>query len=179
MSPPDAGLLLAGFVLAHAAWNVSDLPKGELLVPLAIVERGKKRELIRFEADTQEAAIGKGKAMMAELGTSVDAWAFARDGLLRDPETGGAVDVLIIDFWAKGMESPANLIQRYEPFAKRRKFRLFGKEFRLLGEPMVSIDGVALQPRDSKPLLEVILRGIQQHSKVAPLWSNWQGAAKQ
>ena len=172
MSLPDAGLLLAGFVLAHAVWNVSDLPKGELLVPLAIIEQGDKRELIRFEADSQEAAIAKGKAMMAELGTSVDAWAFARDGLLRDPETGRAVDVLTIDFWAKGMESPANLIQRYEPSAKRRKFRL-------LDDLMVSIDGVVLQPKDSKTLLEVILRGVQQHPKAAPLWPSWKGATKQ
>jgi hypothetical protein len=172
MSLPNAGLLLAGFVLAHAVWNVSDMPKGELLVPLAIVERGEKRELIRFEADTQEAAIAKGKAMMAELGKSVDAWAFARDGLLRDPETGRAVDAVTIDFWAKGMESPANLIQRYEPFATRRKFRL-------LGEPMVLISGVALQPKDSMPLLEVISRGVQQHPQAAPLWPSWQGAAKQ
>jgi hypothetical protein len=25
---PDAALILSGFVLAHSAWNVSDLPKG-------------------------------------------------------------------------------------------------------------------------------------------------------
>jgi len=39
---PDSVVLLAGFVLAHAAWSVSDLPKGELLVPLAVVETGAR-----------------------------------------------------------------------------------------------------------------------------------------
>ena len=50
---PDSVVLLAGFVLAHAAWSVSDLPKGQLLVPLAVVETGGQRQLLRFEAQTQ------------------------------------------------------------------------------------------------------------------------------
>ena len=53
MVPPDSLMLLAGFVLAHAAWSVSDLPKGELLVPLAVVEKNGQRQLLRFEAQTQ------------------------------------------------------------------------------------------------------------------------------
>jgi len=35
---PDLAVLLAGFVLAHAVWSVADLPSGELLVPLAVIE---------------------------------------------------------------------------------------------------------------------------------------------
>src|SRR2546425_10308417 len=90
ITPPGSGLLLAGFVLAHAAWSVSDLPNGELLAPLAMVERGGHREITRFEAASQAAAIAEGRAAMAKLGTSVDAWAFAREGLIR--ENGGPVD---------------------------------------------------------------------------------------
>lgn len=40
MPVPEATALLAGFVLAHAAWSVSDLPEGQLLVPLAMIEEG-------------------------------------------------------------------------------------------------------------------------------------------
>jgi hypothetical protein len=58
---PDSVVLLAGFVLAHAAWSVSDLPKGQLLVPLAVVETGGQRQLLRFEAQTQEQSIAAGK----------------------------------------------------------------------------------------------------------------------
>lgn len=165
MNLPESGLILAGFLLAHAAWSVSDLPKGELLVPLAVIEQGRERKLARFEADSQEAAIAKGKASMAHLGASTDAWAFGRDGLFR--ESSGPVDALTIDFWARGMKSPASLIQRYEPFARRGRFRI-------IGEPIVVIDGVALSPAESKPFLTVIHRGIQSHSKVATLWSGWQ-----
>jgi len=82
VSIPTFALRLVGFVLAHAAWSISDVPKGELPVPLAIVERQGQRQLFRFEAETQDAAIAKGKATVAEATDSVDAWAFAREGLL-------------------------------------------------------------------------------------------------
>lgn len=42
MPVPEATALLAGFVFAHAAWSVSDLPEGQLLVPLAMIEEGSE-----------------------------------------------------------------------------------------------------------------------------------------
>src|SRR4051812_12591641 len=104
MSVSAAALLLAGFVLAHAGWNVSDLEEGDLLCPLAVVEEHGQRTLDRFEAKTQEEAIAKGKAAMVEHSKTADAWAFAREGLLTE-ET-GKTDILVVDFWAKGMAKP-------------------------------------------------------------------------
>jgi len=98
---PDSLILLAGFVLAHSAWSVSDLPKGEFLVPLAIVEKTSQRQLLRFEAQTQEQAIAEGKAALAQRQGQLDAWAFGREGLLSGGT--GKVDVLTVDAWAKGM----------------------------------------------------------------------------
>src|SRR3990172_4176806 len=98
MVPPDPLILLAGFVLAHAAWSVSDLPKGELLVPLAIVEKNGQRQLLRFEAQTQEQAIAEGKTTLTNRQPELDAWAFGREGLM--PEGTGKVDVLTVDAWA-------------------------------------------------------------------------------
>ena len=80
MPIPESALLLAGFVLAHAAWSISDTP--DLLVPLAIVERGGKRQLNRFEASTQEEAIAHGKEAMTALSADADDWVFAREGLM-------------------------------------------------------------------------------------------------
>jgi hypothetical protein len=88
----DALALLAGFALAHAAWSVSDLPKGELLVPLAVVEKNGQRQLLRFEAKTQEQAIAQAKAALTQRQPELDAWAFVREGLLS--EGTGTVDVL-------------------------------------------------------------------------------------
>ena len=161
---PDAGLWLAGFVLAHAAWIVSDLPKGELLVPLAIVEQGGKRALMSFEADTQEEAIKRGKAKMAELTGAVDAWAFVRDG--RVTEAGRAVDVLVVDFWAKGMDAPMSVLQRYEPFAARGRFRV-------ISQPDLVIKGVVQAPDAAAPHVSRIRAGIAQHPNAASLWDSW------
>src|ERR1700737_1555681 len=104
MAIPEFAVLLAGFVLAHATWSVSDLPKGDLLVPLAIVEKDGQRQLLRFEAETQEQAIAKGKATVAKLQAEADAWAFARENQFKDGDK--YVDVISVDVWAKGMAAP-------------------------------------------------------------------------
>jgi hypothetical protein len=52
---------------------VSDIPKGEVLVPLAIVEKNGQRQLLRFGAQTQEQAIADGKATLARRQREFDA----------------------------------------------------------------------------------------------------------
>ena len=162
MALSESALLLTGFVLAHAAWSICD--DTQLLVPLAISERNGKREVSRFEANTQEEAIDRGKAAMANLGASVDAWAFAREGLLSDKR--GKVDVLSIDIGAKGTSDRVTLIQQFEPYSKRHHFRL-------IGDPEVAIGGSIQEPAAVKDLLSTVRRGISQHSKAAPLWDGW------
>jgi hypothetical protein len=159
---PESALLLAGFLLAHSAWSISDTP--DLLVPLAILERSGKRELLRFEAPSQEEAIARGKAKMAALGDDVDFWAFAREGLLN--EKGTKIDVLSLDIGGKGFKTRVTIVQRFEPFARR-------KHFRLLADPEIAIDEVVQDPGKVKDMLEIIRRGIAQHAKVAPLWDGW------
>lgn len=158
----NPALILAGFVLAHAAWSVCDIR--ETLVPMAIVEKDGKRTLVRFEADTQAKAIEKGKASMAAATKTADAWALAREDLMQ--EGGGKVDVFSVTFWSKGMESPAVLIQRFEPFAKNGTFKL-------IGEPKVVIGGVMQKPEQMKELLQAVRRGVSQHPKAVGLWDSW------
>ena len=158
----ESALLLAGFVLAHAAWSISDAP--DLLVPLAIVERNGQREVMRFEADTQEEAIAHGKAKMATLSGEVDEWAFAREGLFNEKE--GKVDAISIEIGVKGTTQRITLIQRIEPYAKRNHFRL-------IGDPEVVIDGKLQESPKVKDLLVIIHRGVSQHSKAASLWDGW------
>jgi hypothetical protein len=95
---PDAAVPLAGFVLAHAVWSVSDLLEGELLVPLAMTEKAGQRELHRFEAETQEQGIANCKTAIGKLSGKVDTWAFAREGQFN--EGSDNVDVISVDAWA-------------------------------------------------------------------------------
>lgn len=174
MSIPEAALLLGGFVLAHAVWNVSDLPKGEALVPLAFVEQNGQRELLRFEASTQEEAIQRGKSEMAKRTGEVDAWAFARDGLMGDVSgKGPKVDAISVDVWAKGMQRPITIVQRYEPFAGRNKFRV-------IGEPEIFSDQAGTVVKSAiedaglvKGLLDRIQKGIDQHPVAGKMWDSW------
>ncbi|MGA3237193.1 MAG: hypothetical protein ABSG03_12875 [Bryobacteraceae bacterium] len=160
----DPTLLLGGFTLAHALGSIADVD--ELLCPLALVERHGKRELLRFEADTQEEAISAGKEHLRANVVDADRWAFAREGLLN--LDGSKVDVMAVDLMDKTLPKPIELIQMYEPFAKRGRFRV-------IGEPTIVIDTVT-QDRDvMDQLLPKIREGVQEHGIVAPLWSGWGG----
>lgn len=123
MAVPEATALLAGFVLAHAAWSVSDLPEGQLLVPLAMIEEGSERKLVRFEAETQEGAISKGKEFVLEQKAAASTWAFAREGQINTAT--GYVDILVVEAWSDGMAEPITYIQPFQPFASGA-FKLLG-----------------------------------------------------
>jgi len=162
---PNNALALAGFTLAHATWSVSDLPDSELLVPMAVVGRGGQRELLRFEAETQEEAINEGKRAMAEV-KNVEAWAFAREGALRMQAGGEPQDVLVVDFWAEGMRNPLTLIQPFERYTKHGRFRV-------VGDMIIVSGGQALDSTSASKVIEGINEGIQEHPKVAELWRTW------
>lgn len=156
--------LLAGFVLGHAAWSVSDLPAGELLVPMAMVDNSGERRLVRFESETQERAIAEGKKFVSEQQAASSAWALAREGQINSGN--GPVDVLLIDVWAYGMEDPITFIQPFQPFA--------AGEFKLLGPAVPVVDGAMLDEAESQPYLEFLYRGVSSHGKAAELWPTWQ-----
>lgn len=163
---PDATLLLGGYALAHAAWSLSDLEHGELLCPLAFVEQNDQRELLRFESDTQEEAISNAKEYLESACVEADAWAFAREGLIREP--GRAVDVISVDFFGRGMPRPATLVQRYVPFAQQGQFKLSGV-------PDVVINGIRLEAMTAHRFLQSARQGILEHRPVAELWVRWDG----
>ena len=165
MGISEAVVLLAGFVLAHAAWSISDVPVGELLVPLAVIERSGTRYLQRFEGPTQDAAIASGKDAVAEATTRGETWAFAREGLLN--EATGKVDVITVEFWSSGMDSPVTLVQRFRAAASPTGFAI-------LGEPEVSIGNRIQPPEAMAPLLKIVREGIKSHGKAGPQWGTWQ-----
>ena len=162
---PDSVVLLAGFVLAHAAWSVSDLPKGQLLVPLAIVETGGKRQLLRFEAQTQEQAITEAKATLAKRQGQLDAWAFVREGLM--PEGSRKVDVLTVDAWARGMTRPITFVQKFSPYSSGA--------FRIKGDAIVVVGGKLVEGAEATELVKRLHEGVSQHPKAGQLWHGWRG----
>ena len=164
---PPSALSLAGFVLAHAVWNVSDTADDELFCPLAVVEQsGGERRLLRFEAETQEAAIAAGKSAMSEAAASAAAWAFAREGTWRPVGASEPQDVLTIDFWARGMRGAASLVQPFERYTR-------GGRFHLLGDPVLVVEGLLVEQDTARASLEAIGAGAMTHAKAADLWESW------
>ena len=84
----EAAAVLAGFVLAHAVWSVSDLPNGDGFVPVAIVVVQGERQLRRFVADTPEEAVSKGRAELRAAMSNAEAWAFAHDAVTATVDQG-------------------------------------------------------------------------------------------
>ena len=162
---PESILLLAGFALAHAAWSVSDTTPDELLVPLAVIEVGGQRTLQRFEAETQVAAVTAGKAAMAEATAAQHPWVFVHEGLARGMD-GQTQDVLIVELWTPGMDAPLLVTQAFTRAAA-------GRAFRILGQPMVALHGRAVDESTTSSVRRGLRRGIDQHSRVAPLWAQW------
>jgi hypothetical protein len=170
----ESTLHLAGLALAHAAWSVSDLEKGQALAPLAFVRRGTDLQLLRFEAESQELAIQGGRAALAKQQSTLDAWAFAREGLmderafaLEDVKSSeqGKVDVLAIDAWSYEMKEPVTVIQAYQPLACG--------QFKVRGEVLIVLSGKSVEGAKAKKMRAHVYDGVMKHEKVGPLWPGW------
>jgi hypothetical protein len=164
---PQSGLSLAGFALAHAAWSISDTEDGELLCPLAVIETlGGGRRLMRFAADSQEAAIIAGKAAMREATVEAGAWAFAREAVWRKMGIEQTGDVLAVDFWATGMPGAATIMQHFNRATN-------GSRFRISATPTLVFDGIRLSADVAAPSIAAIMAGVNAHTAVAELWPTW------
>jgi hypothetical protein len=162
---PAATVHLAGFTLAHALWNVCDFEdEDEVLCPLAFATDGKKRELLRFEDDSQEEAVERAHAHLAG-DEALTAWAFAREGLMGAAT--GPIDVVLVEAWSKGMASPVVFAQAIAPATRGA--------FALLDAPLVLVGGRPLDPEAAQPVLEVLRDGAMAHDEAANLWDSWTG----
>lgn len=163
MGIPESLVVFAGLVFAHAAWNVSDLPKDELLVPIVMIEKSGKRELMRFEGETQVQAITEAKKWIAAHEKSFDSWVFAREGQFK--ENGVYVDALTVEAKTKGMKESVIFVQRFQPFYK-------GK-FKLIGEPIINSGEKELDAAQAKLLRTQLIKGVQTHPKASTFWAEW------
>ncbi|MBI5434388.1 MAG: hypothetical protein HZA52_16260 [Planctomycetes bacterium] len=165
MTQIDPIVKLAGLALAHAASIVSELPEGEVLVPFAFAVGAEGRQLVHFEASTQEDAVRGGKQWLAEHAHEYDGCAFARDG--RVLEDGVYVDVLVVEALATQSTEAQVFAQRYRPPS--------AGGFRLLGRPEVIIDGVIVRGDEAAEHADALDAGARSHPGVGERWLVWRG----
>jgi hypothetical protein len=157
MNPLYDALRFGGFVLAHAAWIVSDIEKGDdLLCPIGVVEVADSREVIPFEAASQVEAIRLGKQKMEAMTGSVDRWAFARDGLWSIKDSNSPKQhALTVTAWSDALDEPVLLTQIYSPRSKG--------VFKRLAPTMIAIHGTQYIEEIHTKLFPIVAAGIAQH----------------
>jgi len=143
---------IVGLILAHSVLIGSDLPEGELLVPVAIYYQGEQRDIKAFEADTQQDAVKLGQEFLSTLSEKTDSWAYVQDGLVT-LSNGNKQDVYFIKAWAKGMPEPIELYQMY----KTRPFTLV-ENIKIL-----NYADSGLTPEDADTFITALDEGIFSH----------------
>jgi hypothetical protein len=165
MGVSDGVFLIAGYVLAHGAYSVSDLDADELLIPFAVTQSGESQEVIRFEAETQEEAIENGKMELEKLRDTVDIYGFAREGSMRTSD-GKDIDVISVEAWEKGLTHKVVIIQ---PF----KANNGSGEFKILPGMMIAIDGETIDGEKEDEFVDLVRRGIAYHP-AGDNWTQWE-----
>jgi hypothetical protein len=165
MAAFDEALRFGGLVMAHAAYVASDLAKGDLVCPFAIVETGGVREVVTFESDSQVESIERGKASFIDYKDEVTFWAFAREGLLSyvgiaEPKR----DVLSVSAWRRGMEDQVILDQCF--------MRDETGKFKLSGSLMISVHGMISSAEIQATLRKIVFEGVDQHPQ-GVRWKGW------
>ncbi len=161
--PRSAGLL-AGEVLAHAVWSISEAPEGEILVPLAGMLREGKVELVRFVPEELSGDfITFARQQLEDQRSKLEAWTLAYD--TRVTRDQGKVDAIVFEVWGQGMATSAMFAQPYQPFHSGM--------FKLLGEPF-SLGAATSDAQDTlAETLKTFRRGVANHHQVAVLWDGW------
>lgn len=153
-------LRLAGFLLAHATWIISDLGPDEAYVPQALCLKDGELELTVFEADTQTEAVSKGKDFIETQSANYEGCAFARDGLVRTDD--GAIDVLSIEMSDATGTTVLTLLQ---PYTKQDDLRLLGPE------TLLSSAGTVLEDPAASALRPAIHKGARSHPRALESWN--------
>lgn len=157
----DQAILLAGYLLAHSAENLSFVDEVKVLTPFSICLRGGELNTKFHTGKTQAEAVAAAKQELAANLDKCDAWAFAREGRL--DENDQVTQTLSVSAWSSGMENTVVFVQRFVRLPK----------FKLIGMPMVAVDGVILEPAKSEPVLAVLRTGISRHQDGGPKWDSW------
>lgn len=161
---PTPAFLLAGFILAHALFGASSLPPGKWFVPVAGVEAGQERKVLRFEAKDQAEALAAAASAIERATSTADSYAVAREGTADG--SAGKQQAILLEVWTKGLDKPLQVVQPYA--------RADGKSpFKVLGDPYIVVDGKPYDSPETKELLASLRDGLAQHPEVSKLLPGW------
>jgi len=147
--------------MGYSADNLSYVDEVKILAPFSICLKNGE-PLTKFHTGkTQTDAIMLAKEELKLNQNKCDAWAFTREGVME--ENGKNISTVSVSGWSEGMESPVDFVQRFERTPV----------YRLLGDPLVIVNGVVLGNEEAKPILATFEKGILSHEDAGPKWKSW------
>ena len=162
---PIAALQLAGFLMAHAFWSVSDLPPGGHYQPQSLCMRSDgNRALNAFEGATPLEQDAKARAFIKDGAGQWPDCAIARQVRVNTPT--GEVDALVIDVVQYG-GNVMTVVQAFRPGPK---------DFRLLGDELMMGDNGPLPPLPAAQAAAAMREGAVDHLALGDKWSQWEAA---
>ena len=156
---PDDALLFGGFTLMHAAYSISDVGPGELLIPFVVTESNGKQQVTRFEAESQAEAIDNAKHFVSELGDNIELWAFAREGQM------DALDIISVDCGGVLITASVTIVQPFRPNNGASQFAILPNSF-------VTINGSELDDSTCNQSLAIVREGVGYHPQ-NQRWNEW------
>ena len=162
----SAGALkLAGFLMAHGLWSISEQSAADVYVPQALCETASgERRLITFDAATQEQSLEDARSFMGST-----AGQFAECAISRKSEVGlgdgQSTSALVIELSSAGQE--VTVLQAFSPASGENGFRLLGDE--LLLDPR----GTPLPRGDANAAIVSLREGAADHPGTARNWASW------
>ncbi|NRD73579.1 hypothetical protein HQQ94_10025 [Shewanella sp. VB17] len=150
-----------GLTLAHTAF-IGSGQDGELMVPYIILQSGAKREVQNFEAETQQKAIELAHKAIDKQQASVDAWAYAQEGVIELAD-GTKQDVYLIKAWSNDLAEPIELYQRTQSVP-----------FKLIGSiQMLNFEKAGFTMDQAETFMNALNTGILSHKSANENWKNW------
>lgn len=166
MPLPAGPLQLAGFLLAHAAWTVSDLPAERRYVPQALCETARgERQMTSFDAESEAASGAQARSYLDAAAPHFASCAFARTTAV--PMGEGSVPAIVVEL----VEGGAPLITLVQPFRSASE-----GGFALIGDELV-IDGRGpLAPLAAAQAAGEVRAGASDHPGLGDRWAAWNAA---
>lgn len=160
-----AALQLAGFLMAHGLWTISELPADGRYSPQALCEtRDGERRLVSFDAPDINVALAEADQFMGSTAGQFAQCAIARTDEVRTNQ-GATATALLIEL--TGGEGELTVLQAYRPAWEQGGFRLLGDEL------LLDVRGGVVPRADANPAIVSLREGAADHPGLDTKWAEW------
>lgn len=165
MALSAGALQLAGFLLAHGFWTISEQTAQDRYVPQALCETvAGERRLVTFDAPTPEQSQADARSFMGSSAGQFARCAFSRDAQVPLGQ-GQSATALVIDLRDGGRE--LTIVQAYRPAVANGGFALLGDEL------VLDSSGAPLLRSEEGAAITALREGAADHPALSEKWPQW------